>query len=280
MPIASDVQLLEVDAVVQLFILDGTDKGGDVYRFHREQAKTGANLTGDLAWDGITYNARPIRVEGLDMKTDGTKARPKLRIANVEALVSGLMIDFDDLIGWKLTRKRTLAKYLDDGASPDPTQRFADDIYYIVQPESEDPRGEVVFALGDPSDLPGIFIPLRKFSATYCGTEYRGEVCQYAGDPLAELDGTTITGPFVDRGTWSKIVSNYVAKDVVTVVGPGGVPHVFCARGAVPTGTHPSNSTHWAADRCTKKIARCKLTHGADNELPFDAFLALARIPQ
>lgn len=279
MPLASDVQLLEVDAVVQLFTLDGTAKGGDVYRFHREQAKTGSNLTGDLAWGGITYNPRPIRIEGLDIKADGTKARPKLRIANVEALVSGLIIGFDDLIGWKLTRKRTLAKYLDDGATPDTTQRFADDVYYIVQKESEDPRGEVVFVLGDPSDLPGISIPLRKFSAIYCGAEYRGEVCQYAGDPVAELDGTPITGPFVDRGIWDKTVANYVAKNVVTLLSPDGVPHVFCARGAVPTGTHPSNSTYWAADRCTKKLPRCELTFGDDAELPFDAFLALQRIP-
>lgn len=277
MGIRADIQLLELDAEVSLFTLDATIKGGDIFRWHNEQALGGANLTGELVWQGVTYQPRPITVEGLEIKSSGESNRPKLKIANLEALVTGLILDYDDMIGVKVTRKRTLAKYLDGEPGADPAERFADDVYFIIQKESAS-RNEVVFVLGGPNDLPGKTVPGRKVSANFCIAEYRGEVCQWAGGPVAELNDVPIVGPFNDRGAYDPDAT-YNAGDQVFVIDPIGVPHVFVSR-ATHTGIHPSTDASWMADRCSKKLSRCEMTFGENEPLPFDAFVAAARLPQ
>lgn len=115
--IASEIQKLAPSAIIELFEFDATSIGGSVYRFHAGKNK----ITTDIVWAGNTYSAFPIEASGFEWNGKGQLPRPTLRVANVLGTMSSLILAFDDLVGCKVTRIRTLAKYLD--AVNFPTQR-------------------------------------------------------------------------------------------------------------------------------------------------------------
>lgn len=112
--ITSEIQKLEPSAVIELFELDLTDLGDTVYRFH-----AGTNgLRANVVWQGETYTAFPIEIEGFEIAGNGQLPRPKIRVANVTGAITLLALTYGDLIGAKVTRKRTLKKYLDEANFP------------------------------------------------------------------------------------------------------------------------------------------------------------------
>lgn len=115
MPIKEDIQSLSPSAMVELFVLDTTNlPGGAITRFH-----AGVNgIQTNVWWQGNEYQALPIEADGFDISAKGTLPRPKVRVANIDGLFSAAVRDFDDLVGCKITRKRTYAKYLDAANFP------------------------------------------------------------------------------------------------------------------------------------------------------------------
>jgi len=116
MTIQSDIQSLTPGAIVELFELDATVVGGAVTRYH-----AGRNgLLNPLVWQGNTYDPFPIQAGGFEQNAQGTLPRPKVQISNITHMVDGqqynvgvLVHAYEDLVGAKLTRRRTLVKYLD-----------------------------------------------------------------------------------------------------------------------------------------------------------------------
>lgn len=109
MTIAQDIQLLSTSARVELFELDSTAQGGGVLRFHN-----GLNgLLQPVIWQGLSYTPGPIEATGFEYSGQGQAPRPRLKVANVNGLMGALVRETGDLLGAKLTRRRTLAKYLD-----------------------------------------------------------------------------------------------------------------------------------------------------------------------
>lgn len=110
MTIRAEIQSLAPSALLDFFILDSTNlPGGSLMRFH-----AGTNgLMQPVVWQGQTYEPLPIEAEGFDVTTKGSLPRPKMRIANVNGLLSASVKSFNDFVGCKVTRKRTFAKYLD-----------------------------------------------------------------------------------------------------------------------------------------------------------------------
>ena len=109
MTIAQDIQLLAPSARVELFELDSTAQGGGVLRFHN-----GLNgLLQPVIWQGLSYTPGPIEATGFEYSGQGQAPRPRLKVANVNGLMGALVRETGDLLGAKLTRRRTLAKYLD-----------------------------------------------------------------------------------------------------------------------------------------------------------------------
>jgi phage-related protein len=107
--IASEVQKLAPSSIIELFEIDASVVGGDIYRFH-----SGKNqLIGDLVWQGNTYNAFPIEASGFEWNGKGQMPRPKVLVSNVLGTITALVLAYQDLIGCKFTRIRTLQKYLD-----------------------------------------------------------------------------------------------------------------------------------------------------------------------
>lgn len=190
MTIESDFQKLSPGAMVEVFVFDATALGGDVTRLH---AGTNA-LTASVVWQGETYSPFPIEATGFELSGRGTLPQPKVRVANVTGLISALCIEFDDLVGTTLTRKRTLVKYLDAvnfaggvNATADPTQEFPDEIWYVNR-KAEENRVFVDFELSAAFDVQGIKLPRRQVVANVCPWLYRGAECSYAGGAVADIN--------------------------------------------------------------------------------------------
>ena len=114
MSITQDIQSLAPGSLIELFELDATALGGTITRFH-----AGTNgLLSSVVWQGNTYQPFPIEASGFEFNGQGQMPRPTLRIANVTGLLGAMVREYSDLLGAKVTRKRTLAKYLDAANFP------------------------------------------------------------------------------------------------------------------------------------------------------------------
>lgn len=189
MTIAADIQKLEPGTIVELFDLDLTGIGSAAhFRFHA--GKNG--LINNIVWQGIEYSAFPVEADGFELTGNGQMPRPRISVANVTGIVSAALRDFNDLVGAKVTRKRTLSKYLDavnfpGGVNPtaDPGQEFADEVFFIDRKASEN-KITVTFELASPWDVQGVKLPRRQCIANTCTWKYRSAECGYAGGPVAD----------------------------------------------------------------------------------------------
>lgn len=181
--ITSEIQKLAPSAIIELFVLDATGFGGDVYRFH-----AGTNgLAQRVVWQGNTYEPFPVQVTGFEFNGSGQLPRPKLVVANVTGLITAMVLLYQDMLGAKLTRKRTMAKYLDavnfpGGTNPsaDPTAEFQDDVFFIDR-KSAETRDVVEFELAAAFDVNGVRLPRRQIVQNVCPWKYRGAECGYTG---------------------------------------------------------------------------------------------------
>ncbi len=111
--IISDVNKLEPGDLIDLFELDmstGTAPSTEpIFRWH-----SGINENyQEIVWQGNRYSSFPIEADGFEFSGKGAIPRPRLTVANITTLLSGVLSSYDDLVGSKVTRKRTFAKYLD-----------------------------------------------------------------------------------------------------------------------------------------------------------------------
>ncbi|QBC44466.1 phage minor tail protein L [Iodobacter fluviatilis] len=197
----TDIQTLTPGAHIELFELDMTQIGGDVVRFH---AGTNA-LTQPVVWKGQQYAPYPVEATGFAASNKGAMPRPSLKVANVVGLMSALAGDHNDLLGCKVTRRRTLAQYLDtvnfpDGVNPsaDPSQEFPPEIWMIDRKALETPE-LIEFELASPMDLMGQQLPARQIVQNCCTWRYRGSECGYTGGPVADINDLATTDSVKDQ---------------------------------------------------------------------------------
>ena len=111
--IISDINGLEPGELVDLYELDmSTGLAPDSSDIFRWTAGYDATMQ-EIVWQGNKYAALPIEATGFEFSANGALPRPTLTVANITSLLSGVMTSYEDLIGAKVTRKRTFAKYLD-----------------------------------------------------------------------------------------------------------------------------------------------------------------------
>ena len=208
----SDLQSVAPSAVIELFQLElnAAQHGvNETYYFH---AGVNATNSGDIIWNGQAYLAFPIEATEFEYTGTGSLPRPKLRISNIYGTITGIILTLPNgLEGAKVTRLRTLARYLDaanfpaagilltedgdallleDGSSilleainptEDPTAEFPREIYYIDRKASEN-RDLIEFELAAAFDLVGVRAPKRQCVSNVCQWTYRGAECGYAGN--------------------------------------------------------------------------------------------------
>ena len=192
---SADLQKLYHSGVISLYELDLTPiaGSGSVYRFCNYADTEGASVS----FGGITYQAIAIAASGFEINTNGQLPTPTLRISNVYGLITSLVGGLQDLVGAKLTRRRTLIKYLDGQPSEDPDTAYPDDIWYIERKVRED-KIEVEFQLSSSFDLEGLQLPGRLQLANTCTFTYREDGCGYTGGPVAKIDDTPTSDSALD----------------------------------------------------------------------------------
>ena len=182
-PVFSEIQKINPSAIIELFKLElkeglnyqtGNPSGVEtVFRFHG-----GSNLdaNGEIVWNSESYLRFPVEAAGFAYQK-GQLPRPTITISNMGSpsissilLLANAFTVGNDLTGAKVTRIRTMAKFLDaanfSGATnpfgtPDPDAEFPREIYYIDRKSSEN-RAVVQFELAAVFDLAGIRAPKRQ----------------------------------------------------------------------------------------------------------------------
>lgn len=167
MAITEDIQLFDPGPLVELFQLDISHLDGPVLYF------TKVNLPGqNVVFAGNTYTAIDIEAEGFEWNGKGAFPRPKVRINNVNRLISSVLLTYDDLLGSEFTRIRTFRQYLDDGSSPDSSQTFPLDKYKVERKLNQN-KIYVEFELSTVLDQQGVKLPRRQFLKDACTHSYR-----------------------------------------------------------------------------------------------------------
>jgi len=244
--LVSALQEIAPGALIELFQLElNVVQHGvlETYYFH---AGTNESGYGSVVWNGDSYMALPIEVEGFEYSGQGTLPRPKMRISNLMGTITALILTLPEgLEGAKLTRIRTLGRFLDavnfpsgsyvlgdywvvgyasgTSATADPLAEFPREIYFVDRKSAEN-RDVVEFELASAFDMAGVRAPKRQ-CITRCQWVYRSAECSYTG-------------------------TNYFNVSDVAV----------------------GNANQ---DVCGKRVDSCKARFGANSELPHGGFVGI-----
>lgn len=183
----------------------------------------------EIQWQGKRYYPAPIDATGFENSSKGTLPTPILSISSQSkegmeqlSLLKYQLLKFGDIIGAKVTRHRTFAKYLDwsnfefnpdtaklspnaqelpQGYEPDPNAELPLDIYYIERKTAEN-KSTIQYQLSSILDLEGTKIPRRTIIADKCNWQYRGPGCWYQHAYSTELEKNKI--PILQKADLTK----------------------------------------------------------------------------
>ena len=152
-----------------------------------------------IVWQGQEFVSYPMETSGFEVKGDNSLPRPRLKVANIEYAISKYLKVHNNLIGAKVVRKRTFARFLDDvnfpaGKNPywnvdtqnseaSPTSYLPDQTYYINRRTTET-KDLVELELSTVFELDNKFLPNRNVYSKYCTWIYRGCGCLYNSIPV------------------------------------------------------------------------------------------------
>ena len=175
-----------------------------ILRFHNNIKVFNSKIT----WNGNDYYPVPIQAQGFENSSRGTLPTPTLSISSQSeenvtliSLLKHEILKIGDIIGAKVTRRRTFAKYLDwanfqfktdisgrpfspqiqelpDGYEPDPNAELPKDIYFIERKTGEN-KSSIQYQLSSILDLEGTLLPRRTIVSDKCSFTYRGPGCWY-----------------------------------------------------------------------------------------------------
>jgi lambda family phage minor tail protein L len=171
MPLETDEQNLAIGPSVHLFQLDATSLGGTIEHFTNTTDLEGPN-NGLVSFGGQVYTPIDIQVDGFEVSGRGQLPTPVVRFANTQRTLTAATTQYKDFVGAKITRIRTLAKYLDGWPDADPTAFWPPDVYRVAQKSGQN-RLFIEFKLEAWTDLEGESLPGRKITRNYCRRVYR-----------------------------------------------------------------------------------------------------------
>jgi lambda family phage minor tail protein L len=182
-----DITRLAPLTIVEMFVWDDTVIGGsNVLRWHPGTRADGIN---PISWQGVVYEPFPIEASGFDMEAAGKLPRPTIKGSNIGGALGAYLRSMVDGLGAKVTRKRTLGRYLDavnfPGGNPDanPNIAFDDEIFFVARKVLENPVF-IELELAVAFDVEGIKLPRRQVIAGTCQWVYRSAECSYGGPPV------------------------------------------------------------------------------------------------
>ena len=194
----TETRRLTQDSPITLYQISGnaSSMGGswtnDLYFVSPEQS--GGTEVEYVNRDGavVTYEPVPIAAGGFELSGSNNLPQPKVQISNLDGKMTLYNYDFEDLIGFSLTRIRTYSKYLKsiDGVANsgyDSNAHFTPDTWWFNRKVEETKLG-VVYELTSIFDLEGIKLPKRRMYSNFCPFEYRGPECNYTGPAVSSPD--------------------------------------------------------------------------------------------
>ena len=126
-----------------------------------------------------TYKAIPFQAEGFEVSSTGVTPRPVVTFSNITTDFETAVgtSDFQSLIGKKLVRRRTLAKYLKDGSADtgagNTPIEFPRQTWVIDRVEQENAL-EISFELSSPFSVEGLVLPYRVVGHNACPWVFQG----------------------------------------------------------------------------------------------------------
>lgn len=229
----SALQSINPSSIIELFELElnvAQHGVSTTYRFH-----AGVNFVnaGEVVWNSNSYSRMPIEAEGFEYSGNGQLPRPKVRVSNIMGTITALLLTLPNgLEGAKVTRIRTLARYLDGAnfpggvnpyGTPDPTAELPRESYYLDRKVAET-RDVIEFELSAAFDLQGVRAPKRQTIQNICQWRYRSY-----NAATSSFDYTHVDCPYT--GT------NYFKEDDTSTLSP-------------------------AEDVCSKRLSSCELRFG------------------
>lgn len=186
MTLEADVQQGWHDSIVEMIDIDLspiTNDPADIFYFTNQLKPNETKIQ----WKGNIYEPLPIASAGYEKSTTGQIAQPTLTVANILGTFTEVIDSLDDLVGAKVTRRRTFAKYLDGEPEADSLQEFPIDVFFIERKTQENSM-VISWQLASILDLEGLKLPRRIITQNYCQWRYRGSECGYTGAPLYGSD--------------------------------------------------------------------------------------------
>jgi lambda family phage minor tail protein L len=197
--VGEELNKLAPSAVIELFELDGTATSIGVDQIYRFHAGVNEQISGNIVWNGNTYQRYPVEATGFTYEGTGQLPRPTISISNILSLGTTLVLEYNDLVGATVTRIRTLKKYLDatnftsgTNATADPFAEFPREIYTVDRKVAEN-RAVVSFELAASFDVAGVKLPRRQIIQNICPWTYKGEGCGYTGTNYYDIDDNEVT---------------------------------------------------------------------------------------
>lgn len=190
---------LEQDVLLELFDIDFTKFGGDVYHFCNQTNELGQ----PIVWQGVTYLPYPITADGFELKNTGASNRPNITLSNLYGLVTAVVEDYQGGVGAVVTRRQVYAQHLDaanfanGNPNADPNQQLVS--RYVIERYSSLNSQSATFELAVPSETDGVMLPRRIIVANTCNWEYRGDGCGYTGHPVADEFDQPTNDPKKDK---------------------------------------------------------------------------------
>lgn len=178
-----ELDKLEQDATLVMYVIDVTDAypGAGIYRFFN-----GLNENAQpLIWQGNRFDPLPSQIDGISFGKSGN-SKPTFAMSNVMGLITGLIIQYADLVGCKVTMKIVKRKFLDAVNFPngnpnaDPAQETM--LTYIVNKMNQINDQVATFELALPGENNRAVLPKRTITANNCVWKYRGVGCGYRGN--------------------------------------------------------------------------------------------------
>lgn len=198
--------------IIDLFEADFTSissipidsEGNTKLRFFNDINEVGT----ELVWNGDAYTRYPFELTGIEWSGAGLPT-PKLTISNIGGLLTALNFKYQDLLGLRVTRYRTMLKYLDavnfpGGINPDadPTASFPKEVFYIDRKVLEN-SSLVEYDLVSALDISSIKLPRRLIIQNMCQWKYKDANCGYIpsehSDRMSTSAGVPTNDPELDN---------------------------------------------------------------------------------
>lgn len=185
-----------VDDEIELYIIDATAIGGDIYHI-----TSNAFTHDEVGFQGDTYAPHPVSSEGWEWNGRGSLPTPTLRVSNVSLAFGAAVIAYDDLKGATVTRIRTYKRYLDGQPYADSVgNAYPLDIYNIDRKRLQN-NTVIEWELAAVTDQQGIYLPRRPVLRNACTHRYRrwnsdtssfdyvNATCPFAGASYFDANG-------------------------------------------------------------------------------------------